>query len=223
MPLSVLVTFLLLLGLKVLTAAQRDEWQANAAALPDPSPLFLSTIGAGDPLPVARLAILWLQSFDNQPGVSLSYSRLDYEKLADWLTQILQLEPRGQYPLLLASRIYGEVNHPERRRIMADLVYQQYQQDPGRRWRWLAHTITVVRHRLKDMPLALEYAHALSSAPADLPIPGWARQMEIFLREDMGETEVAAVMLGALIDSGAVQDPAEMRFLLERLEKLRSD
>jgi hypothetical protein len=45
--------------------------------------------------------------------------------------------------------------------------------------------------------------------------------MEIFLREDMGETEVAAIMLGGLLESGAVQDPAEIRFLLQRLEALK--
>ena len=223
MPFSVLVVFLLLLGLKAFTASQRQAWQAAAEALPEPSPLLLSTLGMTDPLPVARLVTLWLQSFDNQPGMSLSYSRLDYEILADWLTQILKLDPRGQYPLLLASRIYGEVNHADRRRVMADLVYRQYRKDPGRRWRWLVHTITVVRHQLKDLPLAREYASALSNASPDLPIPGWARQMEIFLLEDMGEAEVAAVMLGALLESGAVQDPAELRFLLERLENLQSD
>ncbi len=182
---------------------------------------MLKLIGGGDPVPVARMVTLWLQAFDNQPGLSLANHQLDYQRLEAWLEQILQLDPQGQYPLLLASGLYGEVNMAANQRIMADLVYRQFLDDPGRRWRWLAHSITVVRHRLHDDQLALQYAQALSSADPSLPIPGWARQMEIFLREDMGETEVAAIMLGGLLESGAVQDPAEIRFLLQRLEALK--
>ena len=53
---------------------------------------------------------------------------------------------------------------------------------------------------------------------ATLPsVPHWAQQMHIFLREDMGEYETARVLLGGLLASGAVKDPHETRFLIERL------
>lgn len=222
-PARLLVLLALMLTLKIVTAVNRDAWYAAAEELPDPPQRMLAVIGSADPVAVARLMTLWLQAFDQQPGLSLSYQQLDYPRVIDWLEQILNLDPRGQYPLLLASRIYGEVNQEEKRRLMADLVYRAYADDPGRRWRWLAHSITVVRHHLGDLSLALKYAQALRAAPEGLPIPGWARQMEIFLREDMGEAETAAVMLGALIESGEVVDPAELRFLLERYESLTSE
>lgn len=222
-PARLLVLLVLVLALKVITAVNRDPWHAAAEQLPDPSERMLAVIGSADPVAVARLTTLWLQAFDQQPGLSLSYQQLDYRRVIAWLEQILQLDPRGQYPLLLASRIYGEVNQEEKRRLMADLVYRAYADDPGRRWRWLAHSITVVRHQLDDLPLALEYAQALSGAADELPIPGWARQMEIFLREDMGEAETAAVMLGALIESGSVSDPAELQFLLQRFNSLKPE
>jgi len=51
-------------------------------------------------------------------------------------------------------------------------------------------------------------------------LPLWAKQMEIFILEDMNELEAARIMLGGLLQSGAVHDPAELRFLKEHLEQL---
>jgi hypothetical protein len=41
--------------------------------------------------------------------------------------------------------------------------------------------------------------------------------MEIFLHEQAGEYAAARALLGGLLDSGAVTDPHELRFLVERL------
>ena len=46
--------------------------------------------------------------------------------------------------------------------------------------------------------------------------------MRIFLLEDMGELEAATVLLGGLLASGEVTDPAEVRFLSQRLAQLKS-
>ena len=51
-------------------------------------------------------------------------------------------------------------------------------------------------------------------------VPLWARQMEIFILEDMNELEAARILLGGLLESGAIHDPAEARFLQQRLEEL---
>ena len=47
--------------------------------------------------------------------------------------------------------------------------------------------------------------------------------MRIFILEDLGETQAATVLLGGLLASGEVTDPAEIHFLTERLERLKSD
>jgi hypothetical protein len=70
------------------------------------------------------------------------------------------------------------------------------------------------------MPLALRYADDITHyAPR---ASGWARQMGIFIREDMGEIEAARVLLGGLLANGEVTDAAEARFLTERLEHMKS-
>ena len=76
------------------------------------------------------------------------------------------------------------------------------------------------KHRLHDMRLALDYAEAIT-VHARLA-SGWARQMRIFILEDLGEREAATVLLGGLLDSGEVTEPKEIHFLTESLEKLRA-
>jgi hypothetical protein len=70
------------------------------------------------------------------------------------------------------------------------------------------------------MPLALRYAEDIARyAPG---ASAWARQMRIFILEDMGEIEAATVLLGGLLAVGEVSDPAELSFLTQRLEALKN-
>jgi len=78
----------------------------------------------------------------------------------------------------------------------------------------------IAKHRLKDLPLARRYASAIQRHATDPTIPLWARQMEVFILEDMNELEAARVMLGGLLATGRIQDPGERRFLEERLKAL---
>ena len=43
--------------------------------------------------------------------------------------------------------------------------------------------------------------------------------MELLLLSDLNEREQARALLGALLESGALTDPGEVRFLLRRLEE----
>ena len=174
----------------------------------------------GDPIPFAQLSTLWLQAFDNQPGVSIPFLDLDYGKVEAWLQRILELDPRGQYPLMMASQLYAQVPDARKQRQMLELVHHEFLVDPNRRWPWMAHAAIMAKHRLNDLPLALTYAQALTAYATGPEVPHWARQMEIFLYEDMGEYETARILLGGLLSSGAVQDPHETHFLIERLKAL---
>lgn len=194
---------------------------ARAKALPaPPSEGVMRVFAAGDPVLAARLVMAWLTSVDTQPGQSLPYARLDYARLRDWLALALALDPTAQYPLLAASRLYGEVADPARSRLMLDFVAESFTADPARRWPWLAHAVILAQHRLDDPSLARRYAQALAAAPSSAGIPGWARQLEVFVLEGMGELEAARILLGGLLDSGQISDAHERAFLLRRLAAL---
>lgn len=194
-----------------------------ASDLPTAPPaqaLRLATLG--EPQAMARLAMLYLQSFDLGGANRLPYRELDYGRLVDWLRAILELDPRSEYPLFSAARIYAEVPDPQRSRIMLEFIYEEFLRDPNRRWPWLAHATLIAKHRLHDLPLARRYAAAIDRFTTSASVPLWAKQMEVFILEDMNELEAAKIMLGGLLESGAIRDPNEARFLKQRLEELEA-
>jgi len=212
----------LALVVQIAFAVLQPRPQARAEQLPaPPSASVLHAMSLGDPIPLAQWMTLYLQAFDNQPGISIPFLDLDYGKVEAWLQRILELDPRGQYPLMMASQLYAEVPDERKQRQMLEFVYREFLVDPDRRWPWLAHAAIMAKHRVHDLPLALRYAKALGERATGPGVPHWARQMQIFLYADMGEHETARALLGGLLDSGAVQDPHELRFLIQRLESLK--
>jgi hypothetical protein len=209
--------------LQLAFASLQPAPSADAEALPTlPSASVLRIASLGDPIALAQMLTLYLQAFDNQPGVSIPFLQLDYARVENWLERILELDPVGQYPMLLAAQVYAQVPDEPKQRQMLELVYRHFLADPNRRWPWLAHAAIMARHRLKDQALALRYAQALRTHATASSVPGWARQMEIFLREDMGEYEAAKVLLGGLLAGGTVTDSHELVFLVQRLKQLEA-
>ena len=220
-----LVLALLALGLAAQLGLKTSAPPPRAAAedLPlAPSIAGLRLASFGDPVALAKALMLYLQAFDYQSGSKVPYRDLDYGRLEAWLTRILELDPRGQYPLLAASRLYAEVPVEAKQRSMLDFIYRQFLLDPDRRWPWLAHATAIAKHRLHDLPLALRYARAIQRNAVAENVPLWAKQMEIFILEDMNELETARLIIGGYFQSGTINDPAELRFLDERLKQLEA-
>lgn len=210
----------LLIG-HVALAALQPRPAARAEELPAPASLsVLRILSGGDPIPLAQGLTLHLQAFDNQPGISIPFAQLDYGKVLAWLERILELDTRTQYPLLMASQLYAQVPDEAKQRQMLAFVYRQFLNDPNQRWPWLAHAAILAKHRLHDLPLALQYAQALAQHATAPNVPHWAQQMHIFLHEDLGEYETARLLLGGLLASETVKDPHEVQFLMQRLRAL---
>jgi len=207
-------------GLVVAALAAQLAWHAGlrrpslrAEELPPaPRAAALRLASFGEAPAASRLGMLYLQAFDLRT--------LDYPRVTEWLRALLELDPRGPYPLFTAARVYAEVPDAARCRLMLEFVYQQFLLDPDRRWPWLAHGALLAKHRLHDLPLARRYAAAIDRHTTAPDVPLWARQMEIFILEDMNELEAARIMIGGLLASGRITDPAEIAFLKQRLEQL---
>src|SRR5258706_12478623 len=196
-------------------AAAEDLGAAPSIATPS-LPTF------GDPVALAKALMLYLQAFDYQSGSKVPYRDLDYGRLEAWLARILELDPRGQYPLLAASRLYAEVPVEAKQRSMLEFIYRQVLLDPNRPWPWLAHATAPAKHTLPDLPPALRYAEAMQRYAVADHVPLWAEQMEIFILEDIDELETARLIIRGYVQSRSVKDPAELRFLEERLKQLEA-
>lgn len=192
-----------------------------AADLPAPaSAQSLRLASFGESGALARLAMVWLQAFDSRGDNAIPYQRLDYSRLTGWLHAILATDPRSGYPLFAAARVYAENPDPARARLMLEFISAEFAADPQRRWPPLAHAALLAKHRLKDLPLARRYAALVQRLANDESVPLWARQMEVFILEDMNELEAAKVVLGGMLAAGMIRDQDERRFLQGRLEEL---
>lgn len=212
---------LMALLLQILWQSLQPAPRAHATGLPPVPPIALLRLASlGEPVALAKAGMLYVQSHDEQAGLSIAFRELDYGRLRDWLDAVLTLDPRGQYPLLAASEVYGAVSDPQRARLMLDFVYRHYRADPQRRWPWLAHAALVARHQLHDMPLARRYAAELRQQAGAAQLPAWARELEVFIAADMDQADSARTLIGALISSGQITDPHELAFLARRLEQL---
>ena len=220
-PRWILVLLLLSLSLQLTVHNRLPALVANAEDLPPPPTYeFVRAMSFGEQSLLAKAIMLWLQSFDNQPGISIPFAALDYTNVIAWLELILALDPNAQYPLLAGSRIYGEVPDKNKQRAMLEFVAREFRRDPDGRWQWMAHAVYVAKHRIGDDALALRYARSLAEQADGTDIPHWAQQMVIFVLEDMGEFEGAKVLLGGLLDSGKITDPNEQWFLSKRLAEI---
>jgi hypothetical protein len=220
-PLALRWTLAAAVALQLLVNALPAPRARLASDLPPPPPASLLRVaGLGEPAAAARLAMLWLQSFDLGSANQTPYRNLDYARLIGWLGAILDTDPRSRYPLFAAARVYAEVPDSEKMRRMLEFIHQAYQKDPAQRWPALAHAALLAKHRLGDLPLARRYAAAMQAVASEPSVPLWARQMEVFILEDMNELEAARIMLGGLLASGTIQDPEERNFLQRRLKEL---
>lgn len=226
---------------KPLSAVPRALWAALIAALllqlllhshqganapvaqplpPAPSLTMLRLASFGEPLAMSKATMLYLQSHEDQDGISVLWTDLDYHRLKDWLGLALDLDPRAQYPLMAASEVYAGVPDEHRSRAMLAFVARRFEEDPQRRWPWLAQAAVLARHRLHDLPLARQYAQALRQRATGPGVPAWVREMEAFIAQDMNQPDSARLLIGALIADGQITDPHELTFLARRLQEI---
>ncbi|MEE8366245.1 MAG: hypothetical protein V3R76_10690 [Gammaproteobacteria bacterium] len=163
------------------------------------------------------LLAIRLQLHDNQAGKHIRYRKIDYSRLVNWLEQIHRLNRQSEYPMMLASRVYSQTRDKERLRIILDYIDRGFITNPQLHWRHQAEATVIAKHQLGDLELALKMAQKLSDQPASVAMPRWARDMQFLLLGDLNEFETALVIITALLQSDAINDPDEKIFLQEKL------
>jgi len=222
-PFGLKAVLLVCLSLQITWNAHQPKPEAKPEELALPPPLLHFRLSSlGEPVASAQLTTLYLQAFDNQPGISIPFRNLDYTQVETWLARILELDPLTQYPLLMASQLYAQVPDEAKQRQMLAFTHRHFLADPNRRWPWLAHAAIVAKHRLHDLPLALLFAQDIAAKATGENVPHWARQMQIFILEDMGEAKSAKILLGGLLASGTLNDSHEIHFLTQKMQMLEA-
>ncbi len=218
-PRPLLIGFLVLLGLQILlhrSAVRQADVGYKPLATPFDSSVYRG-LSMGSQQLFSYLLVIRLQLHDNQAGKHIRYSQLNYQRLVDWLDQIYQLNTQSEYTMLLASRVYSQTRDKARLKIILEFIDRTFMQNPQLHWRRLAEASVIAKHQLGDLQLALQMAEKLSSQPASVEMPRWARDIQFILLGDMNEFETAITIIVALLQSDAVNDPDEARFLQEKL------
>ena len=222
-PKWLILGFTLTLLLQVAVNQQRGQKDRPIKPIPPaPDKHLMTALSFGNPAWTSRLLSLWLQNQDYQRGTSLALDRLNYVTVEDWLSLQLSLDPHSRYPMMAAMHYYGEVTNQAKIRRMIQFVEKKFTENPMYYWRWMADAVVKARHKLQDNKYAYELAEQLAKATYDLPVPSWVQQIHIFLMEDMGEEKSAALLLGALLSSGAIIREEEINFLQHRLNKMHT-
>lgn len=199
-----------------------EPLQTGLEELPTlPDTRLIQSFFLGDGVLASRVLSLWLQARDTQSGSLVANRQRDYGQLIQWLEAIQALDSQSHYPLMLAVRVYSQVNDPHRLRQILAAVNQLFMQHPERYWRWQAEAAVLAKHRLKDKALALRYAQHLTAQVSADVLPYWARDMQIILLQDLGHQKELELLVGGLIDSGEITDVDELHWLNQQL--LNSD
>ncbi len=205
------------------------KWSFMQAATPEkdiPQPVPAEDIrlaALGEPTLAAKLISFWLLTVDVQAGRWLKLEQLNYPNLTGWLETIQALDPRSEYPGMVASGVFIDSRDPERIRWTIDFVERNFQQYPDRRWRYLAQCAVFAKYRLHDLPLALQLATTMRRYTSPQILPAWARDLEFLLLQEVGETATAREVILGILQSGQVLEPREQLFLLQRLKELEQD
>lgn len=179
---------------------------------------LLTLLAAGDASLAQRVGLIWLQSFDTQPGIQLALRQLDSDRLAGWLDRLQALDPQSDYAVSLAAFLYLHWGDARRQELLVPWVETRFLEAPERRWRFLAYPAVLLRRIEGKAETARRWARLVREhAPQ---APSWARQLEAFIAEGLGDRQAAAALIALFLRDGIYRDEAEKKFLEERLEEL---
>lgn len=225
LPRPLLVAFIILL-LCQLAYHHRAQRQMEATYRGLTSPLSVATyrgIAMGSEQLLGYLLALKLQLHDNQAGRHFRYSLIDYGILIEWLDHITEISQGTEYPMLLAARVYSSTGDNNRLRQILGFIERHFDDDPQKHWRRLAEACLLAKHKLGDLELALRFAERLARQPASVKMPPWARDFHFLLLADLNELEAAIAIIQAMLETDAIDDPDEQRFLREKLSEFQHE
>jgi len=219
LPYPLLLAFTLLLLAQIVHHHVDDErFENRYQGLSQPySAITYRGLALGSEQLFGYLLALRLQLHDNQVGRHFKYSLIDYGRLVNWLDRITEVSPGTEYPMLLASRVYTVTGDQRQLRQVLEFIERRFDDDPQLHWRRLAEASVMAKHKLGDMEMALRMARKLARQPVSINMPNWARDFEFLLLAELNELESAIAMIQALLQTEAVNDPDERRFLQAKL------
>lgn len=191
----------------VALALQCVYWEHTYTIKPDlgvvsqvPSDVEADALSFGDKELYFRSQALNLQFMGDTWGRSTPLKDYDYKLVYQWLVFLDKYDPKSNMLPSAAAYYYSKTQHPADVSYILDYLEKRSFADPEYNWWWLSQSIYLANSVLHDKQRAIRIASVLRKVKADIPI--WARQMEAFLQEDLGDKDKAAdIMCDAIKNS----------------------
>ena len=182
----------------------------------------LKLLEFGDSQFLYRLLSQKIQMAGDSYGRATKLEEYDYDVLDKWLYQINALDNKSNYLPSIAAYLYGNSNNNGDLIKIINYLKSHWQNTGGKNWWWLTQAIYIAKHKIKDLPLALDLAIKLNSTDKII-IPEWAKTLPLIILAVMGEHEAAMQVVQKIIDQPDITDQ-ELNFinyfLEERLQSL---
>lgn len=203
---------LLCVGFWWLSSDLMARW---AGVPPVPSTRTASLMALNDTQFAYRSGAMTLQTLGDTGGQIVPLKEYNYVRLSDWFQTLHRLDPAADHVPMIAAYYFGATSVPGDIAYIVDYLEQVGDSPVGQKWRWLAHAAYLARHRMDDMPRALDIAYKLSRiTPLDgRPLPIWARQMPAFVLAARGDQAAARALLENMLINETDLHPNEVNFM----------
>lgn len=209
------------LGLNLLFwLASHDTYSRWAGVPPVPDREGALAMTLSDAQFSFRFGAMTLQNLGNSGGQVTPIRDYDYQKLAGWFALLDGLDPASDHVPMLAAYYFGATTVPEDVGVVVDYLARAGDSPVGTKWRWLAHAVFLARHRMDNLPLALDLAYKLAKLQTvDDEMPLWARQMPAFVLSAGGDHEDARKIIENILLTAPDLHPNEVNFMRVYLEE----
>jgi len=206
------------LSLQLLYWHDTHNIKPNLAIMPVlPTKKEMAAMAFGDNQLYYRTLGLKLQMAGDTWGRSTPLKDYDYPQLYKWFTLLDSLDERAHYIPSLAAYYFSRSQHIPDVKYVLDYLEERSFKDPERNWWWLSQSIYLANSVLGDKERAIKIAHKLREVHTEIPM--WARQMEAFLREDLGQKDQAKEIICDVAKNFKDIPEKEVDFMIYFLEQ----
>ena len=215
----------LLVALQVLFWYQTVDIKPKLDIVPPlPSEKEVAALSFGDSQFYFRALAFNLQMAGDTFGRSTPLKDYNYPKLLEWFRLLDRLDENclppenpnncrastSNYVPSLAAYYFSKSQNNKDVKYVLDYLEEHSMRNPEANWWWLSQSIYLANSVLRDKPRAIRIATELHKIKADMPL--WARQMVVFLREDIGEkSQAEEIMCETLLDYSTMLNNAPKR------------
>lgn len=190
---------------------------------PVPSAQEMAVSALGDPQYLFRIYALNLQQAGDTFGRVTALYKYDYPKLEQWFLSMDTLDARSHFFPALATYYFSQSQNKDDVEYVVRYLDAHTKRDVADNWWWIIQAAYLSKHKLGDLPRAVELAERLEGVRS---IPIWAQQYPAFLYEQSGEFDDALRIIQNIIDTSETLSPEDLSFMAyfakDRLKKLEA-